>query len=64
MGSIKKMSIIAIIVTVVVSFTNLFGISAAGISALPGVAFFFINKTMEGQALTGSGLDFKAIGKI
>lgn len=46
----------------IVSFTNLFGISAAGISVCLGVVFFFVNKLMEKQAFVGSGLDFKNIG--
>lgn len=62
MGNIKKICIIAMIAMVVVSFTNLFGISAAGISVCLGVVFFFVNKAMEKQDFAGSGLDFKAIG--
>lgn len=46
----------------VISFTNLFGISVAGISVFIGVAFFFVNKATEKQLFAGSGLDFKAIG--
>jgi membrane protease YdiL (CAAX protease family) len=45
-----------------VSFTNLFGVRAAGISVCAGVIFFFINKAVEKQPFEGSGLDIKAIG--
>lgn len=62
MGNIKKICIIAMIVMAIVSFTNLFGVIAAGISVFIGVIFFFINKAMDKQAFDGSGLDFKAIG--
>jgi uncharacterized protein len=60
--NIKKISIVAMIAMAVISFTNLFGISVAGISVFLGVAFFFVNKAMEKQPFAGSGLDFKAIG--
>lgn len=50
------------ITMLIVSFTNLFGINAAGISVCLGVVFFFVNKVMEKQAFVGSGLDFKNIG--
>lgn len=62
MESIKKISIVAMIAMAVISFTNLFGISVAGISVFIGVAFFFVNKATEKQPFAGSGLDFKAIG--
>ena len=62
MGSIKKVPKIAMIAMAVISFVNLFGVSAAGISVLLGVVFFFINKGIEKQPYAGSGLDIKAIG--
>lgn len=62
MKNINKFCIIAMIMMTVVSFVNLFGTVAAGISVCLGVVFFFVNKTMEKQAFTGSGLDLKAIG--
>ena len=62
MENIKKICIIVMITMLIVSFTNLFGINAAGISVCLGVVFFFVNKVMEKQAFVGSGLDFKNIG--
>jgi len=46
----------------VISFSNLLGVMAAGISVFLGLIFFFVNKAMEKQSFAGSGLDFKAIG--
>jgi membrane protease YdiL (CAAX protease family) len=62
MSNSKTVSLMAMIVMAVISFTNLFGISAAGISVCLGVVFFFVNRALERQAFADSGLDFKAIG--
>lgn len=62
MGSIKKVMIIAMISMAVISFANLSGFKIAGISVCIGVVFFFINKSIEKQAFSGSGLDFDVIG--
>ena len=61
MGNIKKICIAVMIIMAVVSFINLFGLNAAGISVCLGVMFFFVNKAMEKQAFSGSGFDIKAI---
>jgi membrane protease YdiL (CAAX protease family) len=63
MGNIKRLPLIAMIIMVILSFTNLFGLNIAGASVILGVVFFFINKASEKQAFSGSGLDIKAIGK-
>ncbi len=62
MRDINKVSIAAMIAMAVVSFTNLFGIKAAGVSVIIGVVLFFVNKLMERRVYSGSGLDFEAIG--
>lgn len=63
MNSINKLCIMVMVLMALVSFTNLFGIHAAGISVCLGVIFFFINNAREKQASAAdSGLDFKAIG--
>lgn len=61
MGEIKRISLIAMIAMGLVSFTNLLGISAAGISVFIGVIFFFVNKAINKEPDAGSGLDFSAI---
>lgn len=62
MRNIKRVPLIAIIIMMVVSFSNLFGLNIAGISVIIGVIFFFINKAFEKQPFRDSGLDFKVIG--
>jgi membrane protease YdiL (CAAX protease family) len=62
MQKINKVSIIAMIVMAVISFTNLFGWYIAGFAVCLGVIAFFIDKAIEKQPFSGSGLDFKAIG--
>lgn len=58
----KKACVVAMIAMTALSFTNMFGVKAAGISVCIGVVFFFVNKTMEQQVFSDSGLDFEAIG--
>ncbi|MDF2671846.1 MAG: hypothetical protein K0R09_111 [Clostridiales bacterium] len=62
MKSIKKLPLIIMLAMVILSFTNLFGLSIAGGAIFLGVIFFFVNKTIEKQPFRGSGLDIKAIG--
>lgn len=65
MQNIKKPSIIAIIVMVImaiVSFCNFFELSLSSAAIFLGIVFFFIDKMFEKQPMRGSGLDFKAIG--
>lgn len=59
--AINRIFISAIIAMAVISFINLFGITAAGISVCIGVVFFFINNVVTKQGFEGSGLDLKAI---
>lgn len=54
---------IVLIAMTVVSFIRLVNINIAGISVLLGVMFFFINKAVEKEPFTGSGLDIKSIGR-
>lgn len=62
MENINKPSFIAIILMVLLSFSNLSGFRIAGISVIIGVIFFFVNKAYEKQSDVDSGLDIKAIG--
>jgi len=52
---------IALILMIVLSFSNLFGLKIAGLAVLIGIVFFFINKAQKKQPFEGSGLDFHAI---
>jgi membrane protease YdiL (CAAX protease family) len=61
MHNIKKVSIIALILMTILSFSNLFGLKIAGIAVVIGVVFFFISKAYEKQPVKNSGLDIKAI---
>lgn len=61
MENIKKVPLIAIIMMTVLSFSNLFGLTIAGIAVIFGVIFFFINKASEKQPFESSGLDIGAI---
>lgn len=62
MKSIKRMPLIAMIIMVIISFSNLLGFNIAGISVLIGVTFFFINKALEKQSFEDSGLNIRAVG--
>lgn len=54
---------IVLIAMTVVSFIRLININIAGVSVLLGVIFFFINKAVEKESFTSSGLDIKSIGR-
>ncbi len=54
---------IVLAIMVIVSFANLFGVSATGISVILGIAFFFIFKIIEKQTFQDVGFDIKLIGK-
>jgi membrane protease YdiL (CAAX protease family) len=65
-NSMKRNSVAKLVVLVImalVSLTNLFGISAAGVSVILGIAAFFVFKKVEKQTFKECGLDFKSIGK-
>ena len=51
---------IAMIVMVILSFSNLFGLKIAGAAVIIGVIFFFLNGRRERS--TDSGLDIRTIG--
>ena len=63
MQHITKFSIVTIIIMTLVSFTNLFGITAAGSTVVIGIIAFFIDKIIRKQTFAGSGLDFRGIGQ-
>jgi len=49
-------------VMTIVSLSNFWGFSIAGISVIVGIAFFFINRFLEKNASSDDGLNVKAIG--
>ena len=59
----RSAKVVVLIIMALVSLTNLFGIPAAGISVILGIAAFFIFKIVEKQTFQACGLDFKSIGK-
>ena len=59
---IKRIPLIAVMAMAVLSFTNLLGLSISEACIFVGVGFFFIDKAIERQPMSGSGLDMKAIG--
>ena len=61
MQNIKKISLIAIMLMAILSFSNLLGLKIAGLAVVVGVVFFFIHKSSEKQHYEGSGLDIGAI---
>ncbi|MDU6263691.1 MAG: CPBP family intramembrane glutamic endopeptidase [Anaerocolumna aminovalerica] len=61
MQNIKKISLIAIILMAILSFSNLLGLKIAGLAVVVGVVFFFVHKVSEKQPFEGSGLDIGAI---
>lgn len=60
--NIKKLPLIVMIVMVILSFTNVFGLNISSATIFVGVAFFFINKAIEKQPMKDSGLNIRAIG--
>ncbi len=60
--AVKKLPLIVMIIMVILSFTNLFGLNLSPAIIPMGVVFFFINKALEKQPMRGSGLDIKAVG--
>jgi membrane protease YdiL (CAAX protease family) len=61
-ANIKKLPLIVMVIMVILSFTNLFGLNIAGIVIPIGIVFFFINKAIDKQPMKDDGLDIKAIG--
>ena len=59
----NKISIVAILVMAIVSFSNFFGYSLAGISIIIGVLFFFIKGIFERNIASENTLNTRAIGK-
>ncbi len=61
--NISTIAAVAMGAMAVISFTNVFGVKIAGASVILGVVLFFVNKAMEKQPFTGSGLDLAAMVK-
>lgn len=59
----NMIKIVMLIIMVLFSLTNLFGVAVAGISVILGVVFFFICKAVERQTYEVSGLNIKSIGE-
>ena len=55
--------VVVLVIMAVVSLTNLFGLSAAGISVILGIAAFFVFKIIEKQTHQECGLGFKSLGE-
>ncbi|QHQ63333.1 CPBP family intramembrane metalloprotease [Anaerocolumna sedimenticola] len=62
MGRMKILPLVVIILMIVLSFSNLFGLNISPWCIFIGVAFFFVNKLIEKQPMKNSGLDISAIG--
>ena len=62
MKNIKRISLIALIIMTVLSFSNLFGLNIAGVSVVIGIIFFFINNAYEKVPSKDSELYIKSIG--
>jgi len=56
--------VVVLVIMALVSLTNLFGISAAGISVILGVVTFFGFKIVEKQTFQECGLGYKSLGKV
>jgi len=63
MKNIKGMTLFALVLMALVSFSNLVGLRIAGISVVIGVIFFFVTRSRDRQLLTEAGLDLKALKK-
>ena len=64
MQNIKKISLIAIILMAILSFSNLLGLKIAGLAVVVGVILFFVHKASEKQPFEGSGLDIGAKSRL
>lgn len=63
MKNIKHLPMIIMLVMVVLSFTNLFGLNLSFATIIVGVVFFFLNAMLEKKPLSESGLDVARVGK-
>jgi len=59
----KKISIVAMLVMAIVSFSNFFGYSLAGISIIIGVLFFFIKRILERNIASENTLNTRELYK-
>jgi membrane protease YdiL (CAAX protease family) len=62
MSYIRRLTIIVMALMAILSFANLLGLNISSAAIILGVACFFINKKLEKQPMTGSGLDLSAVG--
>ena len=63
MSRLSTIKAVVLAFMALVSLTNLFGLSAAGISVIIGVIAYFVLMRLEKKTLSAYGLDFRAIGK-
>lgn len=63
MKNIKGMTLFALVLMALVSFSNLVGLRIAGISVVIGVIFFFVTRSRDRRLLIEAGLDLKALKK-
>ncbi|TQR19453.1 CPBP family intramembrane glutamic endopeptidase [Psychrobacillus vulpis] len=62
MSKINSICLVAMLVMTIVSVSNFLGFSIAGISVIVGIVFFFINRVLEKNTSSDTGLNVKAIG--
>ena len=60
----NKISIVAVLVMAIISFSNFFGYPLAGLSIIIGVLFFFIKSILERNIASENTLNTRAIGEI
>ena len=64
MGRNKTAYVIVLVIMAVVSLTNLFGLSAAGISVILGIVAFFVFRIIDKQTYQECGLGWKSLGEM
>lgn len=57
----SRIAMIIIAIMTIASFTNLFRLNLSSIAIILGVVFFFLDKRLEQQPMSESGLDVRAI---
>ena len=59
-----RAKVVVLVLMTIVSLTNLFGLSAAGISVIWGIIAYFVFKIAEKQSFQECGSDFKSLGEV
>ncbi|QRN84521.1 CPBP family intramembrane metalloprotease (plasmid) [Chloroflexota bacterium] len=59
----KVVKIAVLVLMVIITFGNVFGVSTSGLSILLGLSFFFIFKIIEKKSFQDVGLEIRSIGK-